>query len=174
MNPAILALIICMVSALLEGAIAGRGVRSRFRELRLPSYSPPLAVWSVIGVAYYIICYVILHRLLAAGLSGPRHQAAFLLLMILMVVNAGWGYLFFRRKDLRAAFLAFIPYGAMAVLLVFLLAGIDRASAFLLVPYLGYLGYAAWWTYRVWRFNHRVDRRASVAMTVEGPGNYPP
>ncbi|HXV14182.1 MAG TPA: tryptophan-rich sensory protein [Candidatus Krumholzibacteria bacterium] len=154
MSPAILALIICMVSAVLEGVMAGRGVRSRFRELRLPSYSPPMKVWSVIGIAYYLICYVILYRLLGAGVSGQRHQAAFLLLMVLMVVNAGWGYLFFRRKDLRASFLVFVPYGALALVLAFLLAGIDRASALLLILYLGYLAYAAWWAYRVWRLNH--------------------
>jgi tryptophan-rich sensory protein len=153
MRPIVLALIICVIAAALEGLIAGRGVRARFRELRLPSYSPPLAIWVLIGGAYYVICYVILYRLLAAGLPSSRHQVGFVMLLVLMVLNAAWGWLFFRRKDLRASYLAFFLYDAVAVFLIVVLAGIDAISALLLVPYLLYQLYAIWWAHRLWKLN---------------------
>jgi len=152
-TPAVHALLICAGAAILEGSVAGRGVRARFRELRLPSYSPSLAVWFVIGGVYYLISYAILYRLLASGLPTNRHQAAFIIVLILMAVNAGWGFLFFRRKDLRASFLAFFPYGLLALVLTSVLATVDSTSALLLVPYLGYLSYSTWWAYRLWMLN---------------------
>jgi tryptophan-rich sensory protein len=153
MRPAILALLICAAAAAFEGALAGRGVRARFAELRLPRFSPSLTVWFLIGGAYYIISFVILYRLLATDQRSRLHAFAFTLLLILMAVNAGWGLLFFRLKNLRASFLAFVPYGVVALVLVVTLATTDRISALLLAPYLAYLGYALWWAHRVWVLN---------------------
>ena len=153
MRPVILALVICAGAAVLEGALAGRGVRARFAELRLPRFSPSLTVWVLIGGVYYIVCFAILYRLLATGQPSSSHAFAFSLLLVLMVVNAGWGFLFFRLKNLRASFLAFVPYGVVALVLVVTLATTDRISALLLAPYLAYLGYALWWAHRVWVLN---------------------
>lgn len=38
-------LVICALAAVVEGALAGGGVKQRFAELRLPSFSPPLGIW---------------------------------------------------------------------------------------------------------------------------------
>lgn len=157
MSPAIVALLICIGAAVLEGTLAGRGIRARFAELRQPRFSPPLAVWFAIGGGYYLICFVLLRRLLASELPSPTHMAAFALLLVLMAANAAWGFLFFRRKDLRASFLAFLPYGLVALVLELVLASIDRTSALLLVPYLGYLGYSLWWAYRLWVLNRDLS-----------------
>lgn len=156
-HPALLALILCGAAAAAEGALAGRGVRARFAELRQPPYSPSLTVWFAIGMAYYVICFVLLLRLLASRLPSTAHRAAFGLLIALMVANAAWGWLFFRRKDLRASFLAFIPYGLGAAALAILLLSIDRTSAAVLAPYLFYLGYALWWSQRLWVLNRGLS-----------------
>jgi benzodiazapine receptor len=161
MHPAILALLICAAAGVLEGALAGRGVRARFAELRKPRFSPPLTLWFVIGAAYYIICFALIYRLLASGFVTAPHRAALVLLLALMAVNAAWGFLFFRRKDLRASFLAFLPYSLIALALVLVLARIDQTSALVLTPYLVYLGYAAWWSYRLWALNRVVSAAAA-------------
>lgn len=153
MSPAVLALVICAGAASLEGTIAGRGVRARFDELRLPAYSPSLRMWFVIGTAYYVMCYAIVYRLLATGLPSSRHQLAFASVVVLMVLNAAWGWLFFRRKDLRASYFAFFLYGAVALFLAGALGRIDSMAALLLVPYVLYLVYAIWWAQRLWKLN---------------------
>jgi len=50
-NPTLSALLICIIAAALEGALAGSGVRQRFAALRMPPYSPPCTVWLLIGLA---------------------------------------------------------------------------------------------------------------------------
>ena len=53
---------ICVAAALIEGLCAGREVRAFFKEVRLPRYSAPLWVWSLIGAAYYLIFGFVLYR----------------------------------------------------------------------------------------------------------------
>jgi hypothetical protein len=63
----------------------------------------------VIGFVYYVICFMLLFRLLASRLPTGSHVIALALLLAFMLVNAAWGWVFFRRKDLRVSFLAFVP-----------------------------------------------------------------
>ena len=149
---ALISALICGGAAVLEGVAAGRGVRARFTELRLPPCSPPLALWVGIGLAYYVICFAVLVRLLALSTSVLRAAALGLLLAILLV-NAGWGVLFFRLKDVRASYLAFFPYAVLVLALGGLLVRIDPIGACILLPYLMYLVYATWWGRALWRLN---------------------
>lgn len=154
MRPALIAFVLCVVAAALESVAAGGGVKARFAQLRLPRLSPPLTVWIAIGVGYYVMCFVILSRLLAAPLvNSAMGRVALGLTCALMLANAAWGLLFFRRRNLRASFLAFPPYVVLTLALGAALLRVDRIAAMILAPYLLYLVYATWWGYRLWRLN---------------------
>jgi len=153
MRPALIALFACALAAALEAWAAGRNVKGRFAALRLPSFSPPFAVWIGIGLGYYVMCFFILWRLLTTALVSPAGHLALVLLGALMLANAVWGVFFFRRRNLRLSFLAFPPYALLALVLDVVLIGVDRVAALILLPYLVYLAYATWWGYRVWRLN---------------------
>ena len=87
MNPTLLAIIICIAAAALEGLLAGGGVRQRLAQLRMPPYSPPFALWLLIGAAYYGICLIVLRHLLA-GPFTPSVVAALALLTLVLLSNA--------------------------------------------------------------------------------------
>jgi len=61
--------------------------------------------------------------------------------------------LFFRRRDLRASFIAFIPYAVVVAALIFSLSRIFPFGAALFMCYCIYLLYAAWWAHRLWLLN---------------------
>jgi tryptophan-rich sensory protein len=143
----------CFGSAALEGLAAGRGVKQRFAELRMPAHSPSLGAWIAIGVLYYVVCGILLYRVISGGLAGPSAVGALVLTILVMICNAGWNWLFFRRKDLRVSFLAFFPYGALVLALTVDLFRVDLWAAAAVTPYLLYLPCATWWGYRLWRLN---------------------
>lgn len=151
-SPLLYSLVICAISATLEGILAGRGVGARFADLRLPRYSPPLPVWFVIGGVFYLICFTVLYRLFSLPASGLR-DAALALLVGMMLMNALWNYVFFRVRDLFLSFVACLPYGLMAVALLALTLKLDRLATLALLPYILYLGYAGVWGYGLWRLN---------------------
>ena len=156
-NPTLLALIICLAAATLEGGLAGSGVRQRLAELRMPRYSPPFALWMAIGIAYYAICFVVLRRLLASPAFTPAVVAAIVLLLLVLLVNALWNVLFFRWRNLQASFVIFIPYALLVVSLGACLLRTDRYGAALFLGYCVYLVYATWWAYRLWLLNKAHD-----------------
>ena len=148
MTPTLLALLICIGAAALEGVLAGGGARQRLASLRMPAYSPPFSLWLVIGLAYYAICFVVLRHLLDAGVTS-----SLVLLILVLLANAAWSFVFFRSCNLRASFVAFIPYGVLVVALVVSLARIYPFGAVLFACYCVYLLYATWWGYRLWLLN---------------------
>ena len=143
----------CVLSVALEGLFAGRGIKQRLAELRVPRYAPPLWGWIFIGAVYYVICFVVLYRLLSMPETVPSRSSALVLLGSLMFTNALWNYFFFRTRNLFHAFVIGLPYSLIAAVLFVLLLQIDRVAAFWLLPYLFYLFYAATFGYRVWKLN---------------------
>ena len=144
--------------------MAGRGVRQRLAELRKPRYSPPFTLWLVIGAAYYAICFTVLRYLLARAFS-PSIIATCSLLIVVLLANALWSILFFRWRDLRLSFLAFIPYALIIIALVALLVAAYPFGAVLFFGYGCYLVYATWWGYRLWILNTPMSNQAMEPTT---------
>jgi hypothetical protein len=76
LSPTVLGVIICAIAAVLEGVLVGKGVRQRLAQLRMPPYSPPFALWLVIGFLFYAMCFVILRHVLSMGLVSPSQVFA--------------------------------------------------------------------------------------------------
>jgi tryptophan-rich sensory protein len=145
LSPALLSLIICTSAAVLEGALADKGARQWLAQLRMPPYSPPFALWLVIGFLFYGMCFVILRYLLSTGLVSSSQVFALGLTVVLLLANALWGVLFFRCRDLRSSFVAFIPHTVLIAVLVALLVSNYPFGAVLFLCYGIYLVYATWW-----------------------------
>jgi len=152
-SPTLLGLIICAAAAVLEGVLAGKGARQRLAQLRMPPYSPPFALWLVIGFLFYAMCFVILRHVLSIGLVSPSQVFAFVLTIVLLLANAFWSVLFFRWCDLRSSFIAFVPYAILVAALVILLGRTYPLGATLLSFYGIYLIYATRWGFHLWRLN---------------------
>lgn len=152
MSPWLAALLVCLLAVIAEGLLAGGNVREHLRQIKQPRASPPMWLWIAIGLAYYVICYTILFRLFALGRDGMRNVAVGLVIVIL-AANAFWNYLFFRAKNFFACLVLSLGYGILVVVLLMMLARIDRTSAFVLLPYVAYLTYAGRLQYSIWRLN---------------------
>jgi translocator protein len=147
---------------MLESVAAGKRPRAYLAGLVLPRGSPPFVAWIAIGIAYYVVCAILLYRLLALGPETFLVRAALALLLVLMAANAFWNYLFFRRRNPRAGYLAFLPYSLLALVLGSVLFLADRGGAWIVLPYLGYLVYALWWSRRVWQLNRAEPLREAT------------
>ena len=151
----IVAVTACLLAALFETLCAGKGVRQRMASLRSPSCSIPFRGWIAIGGMYYAICFIVLTRLLL--LPSPRPILAIGLLTCVMILNALWNAFFFRRRNLRGAFLLSFGYSAIAAALLVVLLKRDVISALWFVPYVVYLLYANAWGYQIWQLNRRSN-----------------
>jgi tryptophan-rich sensory protein len=149
----LISLALCILAAALEGACAGKNVKSHFATLRSPSYAAPLWVWYIIGIGYYATFFFIVYRVLKLHTDSILKPVTLSLVVFMMIANALWNYVFFRARKL---FLAFVT-GSIAPIfdaaLFICLFGLDRVTAWSLVPYLLYRVYAVYWGYALWKLN---------------------
>lgn len=153
---------VCIGGAILEGFAAGNNVKPFFAKLRFPRYSAPLWVWYIIGALYYVICFVILYRLFRYNRDTSLGNVAFALVLVVMATNAFWNYVFFRARNLLGAFRLGFPYALVAIGLFVCLIKFDKVAAWVFLPYLIYLFYAAWWSYGVLKLNRPPESRIST------------
>lgn len=147
------ALLVCFAGVLLEAVCAGGDIRARLESIRKPRFAPPLWGWIVIGVAYYVVCFVVLCRLFLLDGHVPLRGAGISLALAFMLINGLWNCFFFRTRNLLHCLLIGAAYSAVALVLWTVLLRIDRVAAFCLTPYLAYLGYANFWGYALWKLN---------------------
>jgi tryptophan-rich sensory protein len=146
----------CALAAALEGACAGRNVKSFYAELRFPPHSAPLWVWGIIGGLYYLIFWFVLYRLLKLDSVSMLRSVALALISFMMVVNALTNYVIFRARNLRLSFIIGNLFPIMDACLFVCLLRLDVAAAWALTPYLLYRVYAIWWGYGLWKLNGRA------------------
>lgn len=143
----------CVIAAALEGVRAGKNVKSFFAKLQFPPYSAPLWLWSIIGALYYAIFCFVIYRLLRLDSDAGLRNAALMLILFMMVVNALSNYIIFRARNLRLSFIVGALFPVMDVALFICLTQLERVAAWSLVPYLLYRIYAVWWGYGLWKLN---------------------
>lgn len=134
------------------GALASIDARAFYAELAKPSWAPPAGVFGPVWTVLYALMAV------AAWLVGrertaPSRNAALVLFVVQLAVNALWSWLFFAWH--RGA-LAFGDILVLLVLIVATLAAFWRVrplAGALLLPYLAWVGFATALCYRVWQDN---------------------
>lgn len=153
---ALISLLICGLAAALEGACAGKNVKSFFATLRFPRFSAPLWVWTIIGGVYYLIFFFLLYRLFRLTNSSTRWYVALGLIVFMMIVNALTNYVIFRARNLHLSFIIGAIFPILDVTLFVLMRPLDQTAALAMIPYLVYRVYAVIWGYSLWRENQQI------------------
>ena len=120
-----------------------------YLQLRKPWWQPPAWVfgpaWSVI-FALAAWAYVRARR---AGAGGGLVVAY----VVNGVLNAGWTGLFFGLHRIDLALFEVVPLWLSVLAMLLLARRHDARAAWLLAPYLAWVGFAGFLTYELWRLN---------------------
>ena len=93
----VVALLITIAAAGLEGLSAGRDPMGQLKALNQPSWSSPTWGWVLIGLAWYGICFIGLIRLLP---FWPDQKLLVILLVALLLANGAANIPLFRLRRL--------------------------------------------------------------------------
>jgi tryptophan-rich sensory protein len=85
--------------------------------------------------------------------ASPRRRTALALFLVQLALNAAWSWLFFGRHALGASLAGILLLGAVILATIVAFRPISRAAAWLLAPYLAWVGFASALTFAVWRLN---------------------
>ncbi len=149
----VLALVVCILICFAAAAIGGiwtsRSVGTWYKEIEKPSWNPPSWVFGPVWTALYLMMGISLWLVW-------RERAPALplgLFAVQLVLNAAWSGLFFGLRLPGAAFaeIALLWLAIVGTVLTF--RPIAPVAAYLLLPYLGWVSFAAVLNFTIWRLN---------------------
>ncbi|PZQ21978.1 MAG: tryptophan-rich sensory protein [Sphingopyxis macrogoltabida] len=143
----------------LMGILSNSGYDNRwFAALDRPAIVPPGwvfgAVWTTLYIGLGLALAMILH---ARGAKGRGF--ALLLFFVQLAANFAWSPLFFAQHQVTLAFYLIVFILLVTIATAFAFAPIRRTAAWLLVPYMVWLSFAA-------ILNYQIDQRNPDAETL--------
>jgi tryptophan-rich sensory protein len=151
MQVLVLPISVCLLAMAAETILAGKSPDAVLRHLRQPRWAPNIRAWYAIGLIYYAACFAALFGLSRKG--GVLQSWTFWVVIAIMMANAGWNWLFFRRRALLVANVFFVPYLILVAGLLISLFGRHTVAFLLFAIYGIYLPYAFAWSFHVWKLN---------------------
>ena len=128
---------------------------SWYRSIHLPRWTPPNEVYGVIWtIIFFFTGYSVI---LLIGRSWDAESLSYILGLFVLngFLNVYWSYLFFYKHQIMNAFYESLVLMLNVLALIFTTAFVSRASAILLLPYLFWVGFAAYLTYSVAQLNRK-------------------
>ncbi len=117
-----------------------------------PPLTPPGIVFPIVWSILYLLMGIGAARVYRTPASNARSKALGVFLLQL-VVNFFWSILFFNAKAYGFALLWLLLLWGMIIWMIRLFYRVDRPAAWMQVPYLLWVTFAAYLNYGVWMLN---------------------
>jgi tryptophan-rich sensory protein len=124
-----------------------------YASLQKPGFTPPNWAFPVAWTLLYAMMAYALWRILSLPKDRPGRSAAIIAFFLQLGLNGLWSFAFFGGQSPLAGL---VVIGALIVAIVATIRAfwrLDRIAAWLLVPYLAWVAYAALLNGTIWRMN---------------------
>jgi len=147
----IFSIAVCEMAGVVGSFFTAPAVISWYAYLNKPSFSPPSWLFAPAWIALYLLMGVALYLIWKRGLK--ENKEAIEIFFLQLALNVLWSVIFF---GLRSPGLAFFEILILWVAIMYAILSfhqIDRKAAYLLVPYIVWVSFAAVLNFFVWRLN---------------------
>lgn len=152
-----LKLIISVTIPLLVGGLSGfftvTGVESWYQTINKPSWNPPNWIFGPVWTALYIMMGVALFLVWKSSSNANTKKLALLLFAAQMLLNFFWSFIFFNLQQPGWAFAEIVSLWLFILFTIFAFARLNNMAAWLLVPYISWVSFAAILNFTIWQLN---------------------
>jgi tryptophan-rich sensory protein len=121
------------------GGLATSADTPWFDALRKPSFNPPEWVFAPVWTTLYVLMGVAAWRVWRQRHPGP----AMWLFVTQLALNFAWSFIFFRAQEIDLAFAEIVVLWTFIAATTMAFWRVDRPAAWLMLPYLAWVGFAA-------------------------------
>lgn len=149
----IIAIVICNLAGLLGSLVTVTGPGSWYAGIAKPAFSPPGFLFAPVWTTLYILMGISLYLIWMEGTGRKDVRIALGVFAIQLVLNGLWTFLFFGLQSPILGLAEILVLWVFIVLTIVLFHRIRKTTAYLLVPYLLWVSFAAFLTYTIWTLN---------------------
>ena len=149
-------LIVCIAIPLLTGALAAvltRGAMMEFGALKQPPFSPPPWLFPIVWTVLYTLMGISSYVIVQSDARAEEKERALMVYFYQLVVNFLWPIFFFNFGWYLFAFFELLVLGIALFVMIRRFAEISKLAAYLNIPYLIWLTFAAYLNLGVWWLN---------------------
>jgi tryptophan-rich sensory protein len=145
-------LAVCFATAGLGSWVTKRSVHTWYPQLQKPEWNPPnwmfAPVWTFLYTLMALSAWLVWKQ---AGWQGAR--GALILFGIQLLLNSSWSLIFFGMHAIGAAFADILFLWTITVATAVAFYAISFLAAWLLIPYIAWVGFASYLNFRIWQMN---------------------
>lgn len=124
-----------------------------FQELNKPSFAPPGWIFAPVWTILYILMGIASYRVWMYETENREIRAALFVYGIQLILNFLWTIIFFGLQLRVVAFIEIIILLIFIIITAIRFYRIDKIAAYLLIPYILWVSFAAILNFSVWRLN---------------------
>ncbi len=147
----ILAIIICELAGIIGSAFTFESVQSWYSYLEKPDFNPPNWIFGPVWTSLYFMMGISVFLVFVSGKEGSNR--ATLLFAGQLVLNTLWSIAFF---GMQSPFFGLIVISLLWISIVATIISfypISKKAAYLLIPYILWVSFAAVLNYSIWMLN---------------------
>ena len=152
-----LKLIIAIAIPLIVGGTSGfftaTGVESWYQTIARPTWNPPGWIFGPVWTTLYVMMGISLFLVWKEDTSVELKKIAIALFTVQLVLNFFWSFIFFNQHQIGWALVEIIAMWVFILLTIFAFAQVNKAAAWLLVPYISWVSFATILNYTIWQLN---------------------
>jgi len=149
--------IISLLLPLAVGGISGffttKAIPGWYAQLDKPWFNPPNWLFSPVWTSLYIMMGIALWLVWKSDSPQKLKQRAIYLFAAQLVLNFFWSLIFFNLHQIGWALVEIVAMWGMILLSIVAFSKINKAAAWLLVPYISWVSFATILNYSIWQLN---------------------
>ncbi|MFS4455074.1 TspO/MBR family protein [Maribacter sp. 2304DJ31-5] len=149
----IVSVIICLIIGFLSSIVTQTSVNDWYLTLSKPTFNPPNKLFAPVWTVLYILMGVSAGLVWSKGFHHKWVKTGLYHFGFQLLLNALWTIVFFGLMQPLWALLVIIALLIMIVLTIKWFNVVSKVAAFLLVPYLLWVGFATVLNYKIWELN---------------------
>lgn len=147
------AVALCFIPGIVGSLFTAPAIPTWYAGLVKPAFNPPDWVFGPAWTILYLLMGIALFLVVKGGLTERRVKVAAGVFTVQLFLNGLWSYVFFGLKSPGWALTEIAVLWASILISLILFMRISRAAGLLLVPYLGWVTFAAVLNGATWRLN---------------------
>jgi tryptophan-rich sensory protein len=150
---ATISLALPQLAGLTGAAFTVTGAGSWYSTIKKPAWNPQGWLFGPVWTTLYILMGIALFIIWKSTANEKLKRTAIILWIVQLIFNFFWTIIFFYAQQVGYALVEIIILWLLILITIFLFARISKLAAWLLVPYISWVSFAAILTYAIWELN---------------------
>ena len=153
MKKLIFSILICLLAGFIGSFFTTPAIPTWYATLQKPSFAPPNWVFFPVWTALFIMMGISLFLVWKNGREDKKFKTAIYLFAGQLVLNTLWSFAFFGLRSPLLGLMEIIILWIAILATILTFRKLSKTAAYLLIPYIFWVSFAAFLNFSIWRLN---------------------